>query len=88
MPEYTPVICGILGFSALIILITMKKSGHFFASFLISALSGIGSLFAVNLLTFITGVRVAVNLFSLTVCTFTGSCGSILLLLLNVLDKI
>ncbi|MBR2315719.1 MAG: pro-sigmaK processing inhibitor BofA family protein [Clostridia bacterium] len=88
MPEHSLIICSFLMLAALITLIVMIKSGSFFKAFFISALSGIGSLFAVNLLSFVTGVSIAVNTFTLLVCTFLGSCGSISLLLMNIIDKL
>ena len=88
MPEHSLIICALLISAALITLVVMIKSGSFFKSFFISALSGLGSLFAVNLLSFATGISIAVNTFTLLVCTFLGSCGSISLLLMNVIDKL
>ncbi|MBQ6874560.1 MAG: pro-sigmaK processing inhibitor BofA family protein [Clostridia bacterium] len=88
MPEYSLIICMVMGLAAIISLAVMLSSGHFFKSFFVSALSGIGSLFAVNLLSFLTGVSISVNTFSLLVCTLLGSCGSISLLFLNIIENI
>lgn len=83
MPSSAKILTAVFGIMCLICFVKMIKSGHFFKSFLFSSLSGIGSLFAVNLLTTFTGVSIAVNWFTLAFCTFTGVCGSISLLVMS-----
>lgn len=70
-----------LAFSALIVLIALIKSGHFIRYLLLSAISGIGSLFAVNLLSSVTGVSIALNYITLSVSSVFGISGVIGLLL-------
>lgn len=56
----TFVIAMLAVFSA-ITLAVMIKSKHFFKAFALSALQGIAALFAVNLLSAVTGVSLSVN---------------------------
>ena len=70
-----------LAVSALIVLIALIKSGHFFGYIILTVLSGIGSLFAVNLLSAVTGVSIALNYITLCVSSFFGISGVIGLLL-------
>lgn len=70
-----------LAFSALIVLIALIKSGHFIRYLLLSVISGIGSLFAVNLLSSVTGVSIALNYITLSVSSVFGISGVIGLLL-------
>ena len=81
MPEnITPLIFA-LAFGAVIVLLTLIKSGHFIRYLLLSAISGIGALFAVNLLTSVTGVSIALNYITLAVSGIFGISGVIALLL-------
>lgn len=83
MPEnITPLIFA-LAFGAVIVLLTLIKSGHFIRYLLLSAISGIGALFAVNLLTSITGVSIALNYITLAVSGIFGISGVIALVLIN-----
>ena len=68
---------------AAVMLITAYKSGHFFKSILLSALSGTGALFAVNLLSDITGVSIPINYITLTGSGFFGIPGVIALLFMH-----
>ena len=70
-----------LAVSALIILVALIKSGHFLGYIILTALSGIGSLFAVNLLSSLTGVSIALNYITLSVSSVFGISGVIGLLL-------
>lgn len=63
------------------VLIAMIKSGHFFSYAILSLISGIGSLFAVNLLSAVTGVSIALNYITLSVSGIFGISGVIGLLL-------
>ena len=70
-----------LSVSALIMFTSLVKSGHFFSYIILSALSGIGSLFAVNLLSYLTGVSISLNYITLSVSSAFGIPGVIGLLL-------
>ena len=70
-----------LAVSAFITLVAFLRSGHFFGYVILSSLSGIGSLFAVNLLSSLTGVSIALNYITLSVSSFFGISGVIGLLL-------
>lgn len=78
--QLTPIIIA-LAISAVIVLITLIKSGHFIRYLLLSAISGIGSLFAVNLLSSVTGVSIALNYITLAVSSVFGISGVIGLIL-------
>ena len=83
MPEnITPLIFA-LALGAFIVLLTLIKSGHFVRYLTLSAISGIGALFAVNLLTSITGVSIALNYITLAVSSLFGISGVIALVLIN-----
>ena len=69
-------------FGALIVLLTLIKSGHFIRYLMLSAISGIGALFAVNLLTSVTGVSIALNYITLAVSSLFGISGVIALVLI------
>ena len=76
----TPIILS-LALSTLIVLVALIKSEHFIRYLLLSAISGIGSLFAVNLLSSVTGVSIALNYITLSVSSIFGISGVIGLLL-------
>ena len=76
----TPLIIA-LTFSSLIVVLTLIKSGHFIRYLFLSALSGIGALFAVNLLTYLTGVSIALNYITLGISALFGISGVIALVL-------
>ena len=76
----TPVIAALI-VSAIIVFISLIKSGHFIRYLIFSAISGIGSLFAVNLLSSVTGVSIALNYITVCVSSFFGISGVIGLLL-------
>jgi hypothetical protein len=63
------------------VIICLLKSGHFLKYLTLSAISGIGALFAVNLLTSLTGVSIALNYITLSVSALFGISGVIGLLL-------
>ena len=58
--------------SAIIVFVVLIKSGHFFRFFFLSAVSGISALFAVNVLSNMTGVNVGINPATLTISAFGG----------------
>ena len=64
------------------VIICLLKSGHFIKYLFLSALSGIGALFAVNLLTSITGVSIALNYITLGISAVFGISGVIALVLI------
>ncbi|MBQ7296324.1 MAG: pro-sigmaK processing inhibitor BofA family protein [Clostridia bacterium] len=68
---------------ALAVFAVSYKTGHFIKSVLLSALSGIGAIFAVNILTPITGVAIAVNYISLALGGIFGIPGVIALLFMH-----
>jgi hypothetical protein len=61
------------------------QKSEFFRSLFLSAASGIGSLFAVNIASAVTGVSLAVNLFTLLVSGIGGVPGTVFLLLCDVI---
>ena len=71
--------------SGLIILSASLKSEKFFRSILLSAVSGIGSLFAVNIASAVTGVSLPVNLVTLLISGIGGVPGAVFLLLSDVI---
>lgn len=82
MPEnITPLILA-SALGAVIVTLTLIKSKHFIRYLILSAISGIGALFAVNLLTAVTGVSIALNYITLTVSSIFGISGVIALVLI------
>lgn len=78
--ELFPIILA-LAVSVIIVFTVLIKSGHFIRYFMLSAISGIGSLFAVNLLSAYTGVSIALNYITVAVSSLFGISGVIGLLL-------
>lgn len=75
---------GIIILSLIIILIIMIRSKHFFKCFILSSVSGIAALFAVNLLKEITGFEIGVNPVTLCFSAIGGSPAVILMLISRV----
>lgn len=73
---------AVLLLGALAVVLCLIKSGHFIRYLFLSAVSGIGALFAVNLLTSITGVSIALNYITLGVSAVFGISGVIALVLI------
>lgn len=71
--------------SAFVILRKMMKSGHFFRCLFLSAVSGIGGLFFVNIITPFTGVSLGANPYTLSFSALTGLSGTISLLVMRFL---
>lgn len=69
-----------LSLFSLITLVVMLKSKHFFKAFFLSALQGIAALFAVNLLSSLTGVSLSVNGITLALSAIGGTAGVVGLL--------
>ena len=72
----------VLIIGALAVIMCLVKSGHFIRYLFLSAISGIGALFAVNLLTSLTGVSIALNYITLGISTIFGISGVIALVLI------
>ncbi|MDR1464030.1 MAG: pro-sigmaK processing inhibitor BofA family protein [Oscillospiraceae bacterium] len=77
------VLCSLAAAGALAILLSMLRSRHLLRNLLLTALSGVASLYAVNALGLLTGIKIAVNALSLGVSAVGGMPGVISLLLLN-----
>lgn len=76
------VLTAVLLLGALAVAVCLIKSGHFIRYLFLSAVSGIGALFAVNLLTSVTGVSIALNYITLGVSAVFGISGVIALVLI------
>lgn len=74
-------IFGLLICSGFIILLIMLRSKHFVRSFILSSLQGVAVLFAVNLLSSVTGFELAVNPITLGISALGGTAGVIMLLM-------
>ena len=72
MGSQTTVIIICLIISAVITVSIFAKSRHFFRCLFLSSLSGIGSLFAVNVLSQMTGVALGINAVTLSVSALGG----------------
>ncbi|MGN1417863.1 MAG: pro-sigmaK processing inhibitor BofA family protein [Acutalibacteraceae bacterium] len=64
----------------IIILIVMLRSKHFFRCLLLSAFTGVASLFAVNLLSAVTGFSLAINPVTIGISSVGGVPAVIMLL--------
>ena len=81
MSSQTNLIIFCLIISAVIILAVFIKSRHFFKSLFLSSLSGIGSLFAVNVLSQMTGISIGINYITLLISALGGIPSVIALLM-------
>ncbi len=72
MSSQTNLIIFCLVISAVLILAVFKKSRHFRKSLFLSALSGTGALFAVNVLSRITGISIGINYITLLISALGG----------------
>lgn len=70
-------------FFAVIILVFSFKSSHLIKSVFLSAFSGIGAFFAVNILSPLTGVALSANYITLSVSSIFGIPGVIALLFMH-----
>lgn len=70
-----------------IVLLSMKKSGHFFKSLTLSAVMGTASLLAVNASGVLTGVSVNVNALSIASGIVFGTPGIIFHLIASLIIK-
>lgn len=71
------IILGAMALCGIVIALVCFKTKHFIKNITLSAVSGIGSLFAVNLFTAYTGVSIAVNYITLLIGGFFGIPGII-----------
>lgn len=88
MPASAEILIVAAALICLACFIKMIRSGHFFKSLSVSLLSGVGSLFAINLLSDVTGVGLCVNWFTVTFCAFSGVSGSVALLILDTVGRL
>ncbi len=79
------IIFGFLVISGIVILSVLVKTERTFRCLFLSAVSGIGSLFAVNIASAVTGVALAVNPVTLLISGFGGVPGTVFLLLSDVI---
>ena len=79
------IIFVILILSGIIILYVSIKSERFFRCLFLSAVSGTGSLFAVNIASAVTGVSLSVNTATLLISSIGGVPGTVFLLLSDVI---
>ena len=73
-----------LSVSALAILISFIKSGHFFSSLILSAVQGLTALFAADYIGAFIGVAISINAFTLTLSSLGGIPGVIFLLISSI----
>lgn len=88
MGGITALACAALAISAVCILISCFKSGHVVRSVVMSVLSGVGALCAVNLLGMVSNVTIAFTPLSVGISCAGGVPGVIFLLVFDVLCKI
>lgn len=83
--ESAKILLGIIFFIyALIILITMIKSKHFFAALFLTIIQGICALFAVNLLGQYILIHIPVNGWTLGISSIGGISGVMMMLLCDI----
>lgn len=75
----------IIGLAA--VLIAMKKSGHFFQSLFTTAFQGVASLLAVNVIGLVSGVTLAINMYTIGFACFFGIPACISMTLLKLILK-
>lgn len=81
MSPTTYFIVAVMIIFALIIFFTSAKTGKTVRSLLLTAVSGIGSLFAVNIASALTGASLSVNYITLLISAIGGIPGTVALLL-------
>ena len=82
MPQNITPLVLVIALGVVVVMLTLIKSGHFIRYLTLSAISGIGALFAVNLLTSITGISIALNYITLCISALFGISGVIALVLI------
>lgn len=85
MVVYILAVCAII--LVIAVLISMKKSGHFFRCLFFSTLQGTASLLAVNAADIFTGVSVHINWLSLLSGVLFGIPGIIFHILASIIIK-
>ncbi len=70
---------------AIVSLIVMKKSKHFFKAFFLTLIEGMGALLAVNASGLLTGVTLSINALTLSTGAIFGCPGIIMLLICDIL---
>ena len=82
MPGNITSLVLVFALGAFIVLVTLIKSGHLVRYLVLSAISGIGALFAVNLLADLTDISIALNYITLAVSALFGISGVIALVIM------
>ena len=82
MPGNITSLVLVFALGAFVVLVTLIKSGHLVRYLVLSAISGLGALFAVNLLADLTGVSIALNYITLAVSALFGISGVIALVIM------
>jgi len=78
-------LCALAGGGALAILASMLRARKLLRYLLLSAMSGVAALYAVNAVGLLTGMRLAVNWLTLGVSAVAGPPGVVALLLADTL---
>ena len=78
-------LCALAGGGSLAIFVSMLRSRRLIRSLLLSAVSGVAALYAVNALGLLLGLRLAVNGLTLGVSAVAGPPGVIAMLLADAL---
>jgi len=78
-------LCTLAGGGSLAIFVSMLRSRRLVRNLLLSAVSGVAALYAVNALGLLTGIRLAVNGLTLGVSAIAGPPGVIAMLLADTL---
>lgn len=78
-------VIAVLCLLCLVPIITMFKKGSFLKSLFISAFQGIISLLAVNALGLLTGVTIALNVYTAAAAVIFGLPGCITMLVFNII---
>ncbi|MDR2686850.1 MAG: pro-sigmaK processing inhibitor BofA family protein [Oscillospiraceae bacterium] len=78
-------LCALAGGGSLAILVSMLRSRRLIRNLLLSAVSGVAALYAVNALGLLLGLRLAVNGLTLGVSAVAGPPGVIAMLLADAL---
>ncbi|MCL2105656.1 MAG: pro-sigmaK processing inhibitor BofA family protein [Oscillospiraceae bacterium] len=81
-------LCAAAAAGAIGILLSMLRSRRLLRHLLLTAVSGIAALYAVNALGMLTGIGLSVNALSLSVSAIGGAPGVISLLLLDTLFQL
>ena len=74
----------VTAFIAIVILVSSKKSGHWFKAIIVTALSGFCALLSVNLLGAVSDVFIPINYYTVALSGLLGAPGTIFTLLVMV----